>query len=561
MVTMPSIFYIERNGNKYAYKSTSKRVKGKKNPVTEKVYLGKVDPETGKIVPKVSKTPLKEEFVKEYGAVVVLDKIQNDLGLFEDLENCFPDICEKIMAAAISQCIEATPFADIEYIIEGSTIADLYKLHGKLSSATMSELSKDLGQRLTSMDRFFSSRAKRSKGDKLVLDLTSVSSYSYMQGYSEWGHNRDGEDLKQTEIALVTDGDGIPLLFSMLPGSIADSTVLKSTLEYLEDLGCKGRLVMDRGFENAKNVQSLLDKGVDFTMPSNIREEPIKKLLTRASVDMRSSDAYRYHEGNTYKVAEYEVGIVSLEDRIQYITEDPREQNDPENIDSLFSDSKKFKAFVVYDPKKASNDLDAIMEMVTDIERKYDNTKPRDAAKVYSDLPAFVRRYVDYTVSEDGTMRIIRRQNSFSYADNRAGYFVMFASEGTSWEQMMSSYDVRDWVEKAFDVYKTDLDGSRSRTGNPDSARGRLFIKFVAMIIRIWMQNVIRDHENEIRTTKSKADSICGKTVDGVLRTLSTLSAIGYEGNWRLTQVSKGVREIFEFFGLEEPKSGHIELS
>ncbi len=102
--------------------------------------------------------------------------------------------------------------------------------------------------------------------------------------------------------------------------------------------------------------------------------EPIMKLLTRASIDMRSSDAYRYHEGNTYKVAEYEVGIVSLEDRIQYITEDPREQNDPENIDSLFSDSKKFKAFVVYDPKKASNDLDAIMEMVTDIERKYDNT-------------------------------------------------------------------------------------------------------------------------------------------------------------------------------------------
>lgn len=36
---------------------------------------------------------------------------------------------------------------------------------------------------------------------------------------------------------------------------------------------------------------------------------------------------------------------------------------------------------------------------------------------------------------------------------------------------MMSSYDTRDWAEKAFDVYKTDADESRSRTMNPDRAR------------------------------------------------------------------------------------------
>lgn len=558
---MPSIFYIERNGNKYAYKSTSKRVKGKKNPVTEKIYLGKVDPKTGEIIPKEVKAPLKEEYVKDYGTVAVLDKVQDDLGLFEDLEACFPDIGGKIMAAAVSQCIEATPFADIEYIIDGSTIAELYRLRGKLSSATMSELSKDLGQRLTSMDRFFSLRVKRSGDGRVILDLTSVSSHSVMQGYSEWGHNRDGEDLKQTEMALVTDGEGIPLVFSMLPGSIADSTVLKSTLEYLDDLGCKGRLVMDWGFENASNVYSLLESGIEFTMPSNIREEPIKKLLTRASSDMKSSDAFRFHEGNTYKVAEYEVGIISLDGKEQYVTEVPRNHKDSAKINSLFSGSKKFRAFVIYDPKKATNDLDAIMEMVSEIELKYENTRPRNAAKVYSELPAFVRRYVDYSVDDEGNMHIIRKQNAFTYADNRAGYFVMFASEGTTWEQMMSSYDVRDWVEKAFDVYKTDLDGSRSRTGNPDSARGRLFIKFVAMILRIRIQNILREHDGEILSTKAKKDSVCGKTVDELFRTLSTLSAIGFEGNWRLSHVSKGVREAFDLFGLEEPKSGHIKLS
>ena len=171
---MPSIYYIERNGIKYAYQSTSKRVPGKKSPVTEKIYLGKVDPETGNIIPKENRTPPKEEYVKDYGSIAVLDKVQDDLGLFEDLKACFPDIAENIMAAAISQCLEATPFSDIEYIIDGSTIAEIYKLRGNLSSATMSELSKELGQRLSSMAHFFTQRVKRAVDAKLILDLTSV---------------------------------------------------------------------------------------------------------------------------------------------------------------------------------------------------------------------------------------------------------------------------------------------------------------------------------------------------------------------------------------------------
>lgn len=49
---------------------------------------------------------------------------------------------------------------------------------------------------------------------------------------------------------------------------------------------------------------------------------------------------------------------------------------------------------------------------------------------------------------------------------------------------MISSYDTRDWVDKAFDVYKTDADGSRSRTNDPDRARARFFIKMLALIMR-----------------------------------------------------------------------------
>ena len=124
----------------------------------------------------------------------------------------------------------------------------------------------------------------------------------------------------------------------------------------------------------------------------------------------------------------------------------------------------------------------------------------------------------------------------------------------------MTSYDVRDWVEEAFDVYKTDIDGKRNRTGDVERARGRLFIKFIALMLRIRIQNVLRKHDEEVRSTKAKRDSINGMTVDKILLSLNTVFAIGNTGNWRLTAISKNVREIFSTFGLEPPQSGQIIL-
>ena len=58
----------------------------------------------------------------------------------------------------------------------------------------------------------------------------------------------------------------------------------------------------------------------------------------------------------------------------------------------------------------------------------------------------------------------------------------------TDWETVMTSYDARNNVEMAFDIFKSELDGRRGRTGDPVRARGRLFIKFLALMIRVRMQ-------------------------------------------------------------------------
>ena len=557
---MGSIFYMERNGQKYAYESTSVRVPGRKNPKTVKTYLGKVDPETGRIIPKESRSRPKEEYAKHYGAVKALDGIQKQMGIFEDLDAVFTTMAPSMMGAAMALAINPSTMDSLHYTVEGSVIQETYRMRGTLSPSAIGELSEEIGGMMVTMDRFFGRRIARNPASFYSLDLTSVSTYSKMEGWAQWGHNRDNEDLRQTNIAMVTDAEGIPAMFRMLPGSIADMAVMKSIVEDMQEMGCRGRLVMDRGFESAENVSALLDLGVQFTVPSNARAEPVKKLMTMAVSEMRKAASHAFHEGCAYQYAEYEVGIDDLDSGCEYIVRIPASQKDSRENNERFDRARKLKAFIVYDPKKAADDKNQMMSMVHDTELKLEGTRPRDPEMVYRELPAFVRRYLDYSVDDRGAMHMVRKDNAFTFADNRSGMFVMLTDTGTTFDEMMTSYDVRDWVEKAFDVYKNDLDGGRSRTGNVERARGRLFLKFIALMLRIRIQNILRKHDDDAKKGTVKKDTVCGMTVNEVLLSLNTVFAVGNTGDWRLTAVSKNVREVFRLFGLEEPKSGRIML-
>lgn len=142
---MGSIYYVERNGQKYAYESVSRRVPGKKNLVTEKTYLGKADPETGKIIPKESKKVPTEEHVRKYGCVMVFYRIQSNLGILDDLCECFPDIAENIIATAMAVAIDPTPFDDVHFTVDENGLKDRLRLRGSLSPPVLSDLTKDLG--------------------------------------------------------------------------------------------------------------------------------------------------------------------------------------------------------------------------------------------------------------------------------------------------------------------------------------------------------------------------------------------------------------------------------
>ena len=89
--------------------------------------------------------------------------------------------------------------------------------------------------------------------------------------------------------------------------------------------------------------------------------------------------------------------------------------------------------------------------------------------------------------------------------------------------------------------------------GQRGESRKRLFIRFITLMTRIRIQNILRRHDENVLATKEKKDS-----VDEAILSLSTLMAIGNTSDWSLTAITKNVGEIFE---LEEPMSGQSVLS
>jgi len=105
--------------------------------------------------------------------------------------------------------------------------------------------------------------------DYLCYDITSISSYSELNEYIKYGHNRDKEQLPQMNLALLFGQKGrLPVYFQRTPGSINDVTTLHNLLKTFKAMEKKNiHCVMDKGFYSKKNVDDLFTSKNKFLMP------------------------------------------------------------------------------------------------------------------------------------------------------------------------------------------------------------------------------------------------------------------------------------------------------
>jgi transposase len=364
--------------------------------------------------------------------------------------------------------MEASPGYLFHYWLEEQNMKGTKSLY----SSDISKLHESIGRDQKGRDQFMRqwiSALAPIKG--IYYDITSFSSYSTKIDFVEWGYNRDKETLPQINLGMVCCQErGLPFFYNVFPGSIVDVSTLKNLLKYLEEYRLKEiTLIMDRGFFSTSNVLSLMESPirVSILQPLSFSLKKTKELISLHSRALKSSKtAFKYNEEIMHHLST------------------------PVNIGN-----HDFTAHIFFNEKMELEDRHHFLSGLLDIEslykeRKFDSKKEAQTF-IDSEIPEKLRAFFRW---DNSSKLIVRNDSKIKGYMSKLGYFIIITNnQNIDKHTVLHYYRDKDKVEKIFDTVKNKMDGDRLRSHSQYGMNGRLFIKFIALIIYMNITKVMRD--------------------------------------------------------------------
>lgn len=508
----------KQSGVTYVYEATSVWDKEKKQPRSKRVCVGKIDPQTGQFIPSkrldpaqaAMRDPAVAATTSIVGPALVLDRIVAELGLDKPLRKAFAATWRQILAMAYFLAVRGGPLSHCE-AWRNSHIQPYDKsLDSRRISEILCSLNSD-GQKT-----FFKAWGRKiAEHDYLCYDITSVSSYGALNEYLKYGYNRDGEDLRQINLALLFGQKSqLPVYFNRLPGNVSDVATLRyflKTFGYLE-LG-RLHLVLDRGFYSQKNVDDLFAAGEKFILAVPIRCNWIKQLIDEVHDTIQDPQGYRKLEGE----------IVYVHTRLH----------------SWGAKRKRCYVHLFYNAHMAAAAADDFTEELLGYKAELEQ-----GLRITGHEKAYETFFTVKQTPVRGRKVLFNNEAIRAHRNRYAGFYVLLTNDVKDPVEALAVYRNKDAVEKCFDDLKNQLDMKRLRIHSSPAMDGRLFVQFIALIL-------ISALRKKMRGTKL-ADT---KTVRELLMEMETLTQIRFSGKYgkMLTEITKPQRQIMEALGVNPP--------
>lgn len=216
----------------------------------------------------------KELRVVHAGATWLLDEVIADTPLSKALRDTF-NTCnstQKLLSLAYFKILEPEKAM---YLYEDFALATRLPYHRPLDIGCITRFLQHVDS--AKLDKFFVKlnqyciyeEEKQKNNVYYALDSTSISTCAKELDFSEWGHNKDGDLLKQINIVmLVNQKTGCPLYYRVYSGATPDvSTVSRLLKEYCRmGFNRSAILVADRGYGSVKNIHHLYQDNQSFLL-------------------------------------------------------------------------------------------------------------------------------------------------------------------------------------------------------------------------------------------------------------------------------------------------------
>lgn len=511
----------KKTGAVYVYSVESYWDKEKKAPRNRQVCLGRLDPETGNVIPskrrrkkisdRAAAAPGVTVTSRVAGPYLLLEKLTVQHGLRKLLKRCFPDDFELIMSlvyyiahkgGALSR---AEPWSAACLHPHGETIAS------QRISELLLRLTEDARQRFLA---FWLEHV--SEDDWLCYDITSVSSYARHNEYTHFGYNRDGEPMEQINLAMLFGQEKrLPAHYRRLPGNISDVSTLKTTAKSLDYLGLDSlHFVLDRGFYSIDNIDELFARRHKFTIALPAGRKWVEKMLDRHCDGIASPANYLTTGG---------------EEALYTVTE----------LHKWGDGNHRCWLHIFYNAERAAGEFDRFTRKLIGLRNELLDGNTLEAHE------EFYRRYLVVRETPKRGLRVDFNEKEIQkHRKKYSGFFCIMSNKIKDAEEALNVYRNKDVVENCFDDLKNHLDMKRLRVHGAKAMDGRLFLQFLALI-----------YISSIRTAIQNDEKLKYLTAREVMEEMETLVRVKYSNRYGqvFTETTPLQRRIMEVFDIKLP--------
>jgi transposase len=522
-----------KNGAVYLYEDVSYWDKEKGYSTHKRTCIGKKGPDGKSVYNKYHRNrekihALSCEVKKSnevsnttfVGETMILDMVMQDTGVSRVLAESFGENdSRKILSLSYYQICRGKALSNAEDWLDQRGLGNL-----GLSSQRVSELLERLKE--DKINTFFKRWAGEhaEKGNQL-FDLTSVSTYGKRNPYAEYGYNRDGENLEQINLALLTScGSGLPMWYQVLPGSMSDKVILDQVLSMMKKMDVpRFTFVGDRGFYSEYNLELLSHGGYKFTIPvpSNVGWQ--KKLIAEhRDTLVRPGNLIEENGSIMYGKTIYKT--TTVHGRTWY--------------------------HVYFDPARKDKVIASFMQKLKALKDELED----DKNLVESHGAMYDRYFIVKNTPVRGRSVNYNDEAIQEYINSDSCYWVLISTSAKTAAQALEQYRERNGVELYFDDEKNLLDLRRLKNHNEQTIKGKVFVTFVSLIILARLRKMVDQVDKKKRKYWSEHD---------MLRKVETYAKVHFEGKYKdvFTTPTSAQRLVFDIFGISYSFKGKDNTS
>ena len=341
---------------------------------------------------------------------------------------------------------------------------------------------------------------------------------------AEFGHSKEKQDKPVFNYSIAYDRNNRePLFYEEYPGSIVDVSQLQYMLEKALGYGYKKvGFILDRGYFSKENIHFMDKCGYDFV----IMVKGMKKFVSELILENKG----KFEDNRAHSIREYKTNGMTVKGQL------------------FPSDNEERYFHIYYSSLKHASEREMI-EGKIDRMARYLKKQEGKSVTIGEGFDKYFDLIYYHQGQKDEKFMLSRERDDVIDQEIRlCGYFVIITSKEMTAKEALTLYKSRDGTEKLFRGDKSYLGNKSIRVQTDKSVDAKIFIEFVALIVRNKIYTCLKDAMLE---NDQKANFM---TVPAAIKELEKIEMIRQADNrYRLDHaVTANQKAILKAFGIKD---------